>query len=198
MYNAHVKFEVNGLEEVLQALGALLESRRLFFRLVVAGGGSLLLLGLIDRPTADVDVVALDRNGEYTTAEPLPRELALAVADVALAYDLDAAWLNCGPTQLLDLGLPPGFKDRVTVRRFGGLEVILPGRQDLLAFKLYAAADQGTGSKHFRDLENLSPASAELLRAARWTTTHDRSDGFRGELILVLGALGVETNDAAF
>ncbi len=188
--------ELAGLEEALRSLGALLESRGHSYRVVVAGGGSLLLLGLVNRPTADLDILAFERGDNYGTAEPLPAELVRAVTDVALALDLDPAWMNNGPSQLLDLGLPPGFRERVTVRKFGGLDLLLPGREDLVAFKLYAAVDQGPRSKHFLDLQKLDPTEAELLSAARWTTTQDPSAGFRRELLATLHLLGLEAHDA--
>jgi len=41
-----------------------------------------------------------------------------------------------------------------------------------------------------------APTAEELLAAARWTTSHDPSAGFRGQLLLALAKLGVD--DAAF
>ena len=46
------------LEESLAVLGESLAERGVTFEIVAVGGGSLLLLGLISRPTADLDVVA--------------------------------------------------------------------------------------------------------------------------------------------
>ncbi|MCZ7589171.1 MAG: hypothetical protein M5U27_10030 [Gaiella sp.] len=51
--------------------------------------------------------------------------------------------------------------------------------------------DQGAG-KHEADLRNLNPTREELLAAARWTRTHDPSEGFRGQLLAALAYLGVE------
>lgn len=76
------------------------------------------------------------------------------------------------------------------------LEVHLPGREDLVCFKLYASVDQGERSKHFADLRALTPTPAQLLKAARWTRTHDQSPAFLGELRHILGLLGVEVTDA--
>jgi hypothetical protein len=104
-------------------------------------------------------------------------------------------WLNPGPTDLLDLGLPKGFADRTEVRRYGALTVRFAAREDQIAFKLYAAVDQGPDSKHFDDLRKLSPTPDELLAAARWTRTHDPSEGFRSMLHQALRALGVEPSD---
>jgi hypothetical protein len=50
--------------------------------------------------------------------------------------------------------------------------------------------DQGAG-RHEADLRALDPTADELLAAARWTRTHDPSDGFRQELIAALAHLGV-------
>ncbi|MES2643419.1 MAG: DUF6036 family nucleotidyltransferase [Myxococcota bacterium] len=46
------------LQEALETLGALLASRGQHYDIVVIGGGALLLLGLIDRPTRDLDIVS--------------------------------------------------------------------------------------------------------------------------------------------
>lgn len=97
---------------------------------------------------------------------------------------------------MIDFGLPGGLEDRVTVRRYGTLEVHVPAREDLICFKLYAAVDQGERSRHFADLTGMTPTANELLRAARWTRTHDPSPGFLGELQRVLILLGVEARDA--
>ena len=100
-----------------------------------------------------------------------------------------------GP-ELLRLGLPEGFEDRVERRRYGGLTVQVAGRLDQICFKLYAAVDQGLESKHAADLRRLEPAPEELMNAARWTRTHDPSDGYREMLLRTLIALGVEADDA--
>lgn len=186
-------FEVEGLERALRSLGAVLESRALSYEVLVVGGSSLLLLGVIARPTADVDVA---ERGIYRKADPLPDPLVGAVADVGLALGLAPNWLNAGPASLMDFGLPDGFEERVTIRRFGGLAIHLAGRTDLICFKVYATVDQGPRSKHFGDLQDLGPTRDELLFAARWTLTHDISTGYRAELLETLAVLGAEVDDA--
>ncbi len=104
-------FEVEGLERALRSLGAVLESRALSYEVLGVGGSSLLLLGVITRPTADLDVVGLADGGTYRKADPLPDPLAGAVADVGLALDLAPDWLNVGPASLMDFELPKGFED---------------------------------------------------------------------------------------
>lgn len=60
------------------------------------GGSSLLLLGVIHRPTADVDVVGFASAFGYTKAVALPAFLAEAVADVGDALGLGQKWFNSG------------------------------------------------------------------------------------------------------
>ena len=105
-------------------------------------------------------------------------------------------WLDPGPTELLRFGLPEGFETRVDHRRYGGLTLQVAGRFDQICFKLYAAVDQGLESKHAADLRKLTPTRDELLTAARWSRTHDPSDGYRRELAALLTSLGVEVDDA--
>ncbi|MBA2447567.1 MAG: hypothetical protein H0V51_06025 [Chloroflexi bacterium] len=185
------------LERALETLGAVLEQRGLRFELVAIGGSSLLLLGLISRPTGDLDILALVEGGRYVRADPLPADLTEAVGDVGAALGLGNDWLNPGPTALLDLGLPAGFEQRVETRRYNGLVLHLASRFDQICFKLYGAVDQSLRSKHADDLRRLDPASDELFAAARWTRTHDPSEPFGRLLVMTLVGLGVENADAA-
>ena len=184
-------FNTERLEEALRVLGEVLTDRGLDHELVLIGGGSLLLLDHLERPTEDLDVVARVEGGAYVSAEPLPPQLKEAAAEVGELFALPPGWLNAGPASLLDLGLPEGFETRVSTRSYGSLTVHIAGRADQIAFKLYAATDQGPRSKHFADLKGLSPTSEELLWAARWARTHDPSEAFHDQLIQALEALGI-------
>jgi hypothetical protein len=157
-----------------------------------------LLLGLIERPTADLDVIGLANGDRYVKAESIPPSLADAVRDVGAALGLSETWLNNGPASPFDFGLPDGFERRVSIHRYGSLEVHVAGRFDLICFKLYAAVDHSGErvSKHLTDLRALDPSAEELLTAAVWTRTHDPSEGFKGELVKVLAIFGVEAADA--
>jgi hypothetical protein len=181
--------------ELLAALSEQLAARGNHYELVVVGGSGLLALGFIDRPTRDVDVVALWDAGSLRKAEPLPQELVDARNRVARDFGLPENWLNPGPAGLMDFGLPTGFLDRVQTQEFGaGLTVHFASRLDQIHFKLFALVDQGAG-KHEQDLRALTPTAAELVQAARWTRTHDPSDGFREMLERALRYFGVEDAD---
>jgi len=148
-------------------VGDLLADRGLSFEVYAVGGGSLLLLGLIDRPTKDLDLVAVVRGGVFSSAAPLPVALKQASVEVAALVGIDEDWLNAGPADLLRFGLPSGYEARMVTRRFGGLTVHLAGRFDQICFKLYAAVDQGPRSKHTADLRRLQPGRDEFMAAAR-------------------------------
>lgn len=188
--------ELERLEEALTTLGALLKERGEHISVLVIGGGSLLLLGLIERPTADIDVVGYPSGVGYVKADALPIFLLTAVREVGDALGLGHGWFNSAPAGLVDFGLPPGLADRVTFRKYGTLEVHLPALEDLVCFKLYAAVDLTERSKHFTDLQALAPSAEQLLQAARWTRTHDPSPGFLGELRRILALLNVEVSNA--
>ncbi len=178
------------LQDALRALGDVLTDRRRTYELVAVGGSSLMLLGLLERPTRDLDILALIESGHYVKARPLPEPLLEAVRDVGQALGLGDRWVNADPTDLLDFGLPEGFASRLETRRYGSLTLHLASRLDQVCFKLYAAVDQGPNSKHFQDLQRLSASPEELLVAAKWSLTHDLSERFRSDLIAALKALG--------
>jgi len=183
------------LEEALLTLGTVLHQRGVSFEAVAIGGSSLMLLGLIDRPTRDLDLAALVSHGAYVKADPLPPQLVEAAADVGNALGLSADWLNPGPTSIVDTGFPEGFASRVEVRHYGGLTLHIASRYDQIFLKLYAAADQSPGSKHADDLRRLQPSRDELAAAARWTMSQDPSEGFRHLLRNALLEVGAHVVD---
>jgi hypothetical protein len=184
------------VETILSALGEQLEDLLDEpVEILVCGGSALNVLGLVQRATEDVDVLAyVKRNkvGEVSLvkAEPLIDELAAAAKKVARDFNLPEKWLNPGPASALDFGLPNGLLERVITRKYARkLIVHYLGRYDQIHFKPYAAVDQGAG-KHLDDLLALRPTSDELGSAARWTMTHDVSEGFKQNLKGLLNHLG--------
>ena len=161
--------------------------------IVVCGGSALILAGLIPRTTRDVDVVALIRNGALCSPAPLPAELLKASAEVAEDLGLTKDWLNNGPSKddggLFQMGLPQGFSQRLHSSSYSPLlTVYFIDRLDQIFFKLYAAVDRG--GYHITDLMALQPSPDELEAAARWSMTHDVSDGFVQVLKMLLRKLG--------
>ncbi|MGH2751385.1 MAG: DUF6036 family nucleotidyltransferase [Actinomycetota bacterium] len=188
-------FDAHEGNRLLTALGEHLSALDAHLEIVVIGGAALLALGLVDRTTSDVDVLALDSAEGLKPARPLPSELVEARNRVARDFELEPDWLNPGPVDLLRFGLPDAFMERVETRSFGAaLTVHFAGRFDQIHFKLYALVDQGAG-RHEDDLRALKPTRDELLAGARWAVTHDPSEGFRRELLGVLEHLGVEDAD---
>src|SRR6266545_5553852 len=168
-------------EAMLAALGDQLRSRGTPVSIVVLGGAAMNLLGFVDRPTRDVDVLARadEATGTLHHPEPLPEALREAIAQVALDFDQPGDWMNTVVAHQWVTGLPPGLEQRVSWRDYGALRVGLVGRKDLIAFKLYAAADQtGPTSVHAKDLLALRPAPEELGEAAAWIRTQDTSVDF--------------------
>jgi len=182
-------------EEILQALGQQLQASDATYELVVIGGTAMQVLGFIQRPTRDVDVVGLLEGPSIVPADPLPEPLVDAAERVAIDFGLPANWLNAGPADLARQGLPEGFQVRWQTRSFGqNLTVHFAGRLDQIHLKLYAMVDQGSG-RHETDLRARDPTTEELRMAARWTRTHDPSPGFREVLLAVLKHLGVPDAD---
>jgi len=177
-----MKINLSGLEGALTVLGQLLADRGLHFEIVAIGGGGLLLLGLIDRSTKDLDLVALMKNRELISANPLPLLLIKAAEDVGKALDLGKDWLNIGPSSLMEMGLPSGFMQRLHIRKYKGLTLYLADRFDQICFKLYASVDQGPQSKHFADLIAIKPTTDELLQAKDWCLSQDVSPDFLKDL----------------
>jgi hypothetical protein len=182
-------------DRLLSALAEHLAAAGESFELVVIGGSALLALGAITRATTDIDVLALREDMRLIKADPLPPALVAARERVSRDFGVPVRWLNSGPADLIDLGLPTGFVERLQARTYGAaLTVQFASRLDQVHFKLYALADQGPG-KHEADLRALGPTRDELLQAARWARTHDPSEGFEQVLREALSHLGVENVD---
>jgi hypothetical protein len=178
-------------DQLLGAVGEQLALRGERYAIAVIGGSALIALGLVSRATRDVDVVAVLRDGKLVSAEPLPAGLLDAAEVVAADFGLPSGWLNVGPASLFDLGLPDGFLQRAEHRDYGeSLQVLFASRLDQIHFKLYAAVGQGAG-RHLADLQALTPNEDELIQAARWSETHDTSEGYRVMLANALTHLGV-------
>lgn len=169
---------------------------------VICGGTALALHGLIRRTTRDVDVLG-DRSSsgvEVAAVRRFPDPVVRAIQRVADAHpELQlkrSSWVNLGPRQLVDWGLPDGFETRLAFRRIGDrLALHLLARPDLVALKLFAAADD-LGERqdtHIADLHKLEPTAQEIESSIRWIARlPDQQSRIRPELKRIVEELGHE------
>lgn len=176
------------LKTALQAVGELLAVESEQVAIVVVGGATLNLLGIVRRGTSDVDVIARasrTASGDFRLerATPFPPSLERAIRTVARDFGLSVNWMNAMIEAQWVPGLPPGLAEDITWRNYGGgLDVGLVGRRTLIALKLFAAVDRGPLSVHLQDLVALSPTADEMERAAIWVRTQDAGPAWAGNV----------------
>ena len=143
---------------------------------LVCGGAALILQGLKTRTTRDVDILAAWNAQSLSVAcvDELEPEVQRCIDRVIAAHPelegLDRRWINLGPAKLARDGLPDGYETRLATVKFGDrLTLRLLGRHDLIALKLYAAADDmGPRQKiHMQDLKDLGARSSCALLQKR-------------------------------
>ena len=147
---------------------------------IVCGGAALALQGLQSRTTRDVDVLG-NWNAQNTEVACIGRfsdEVEACIRKVTANHPelggLGERWINLGPSRLARFGLPSGFEGRLRPVRFREkLTLYLLSRNDLLALKLYAAADDLSSRQdvHQQDLTALTPTFDELDKAVEWVRT---------------------------
>ncbi|HET6567326.1 MAG TPA: DUF6036 family nucleotidyltransferase, partial [Rhodothermales bacterium] len=158
----------NEIDTLLQAVGELLEAEDEHISIVIVGGASLNLLGLVPRTTQDVDVIARVQPTDDPGAsilvhpDPMPESLVRAIQTVARDFSLPSDWMNTEIAAQWLQGLPPTLPEDITWRTYGALRVGLAGRQTLITLKLFASADRGPTSVHYQDLVRLQPNDEEL------------------------------------
>ena len=191
-----------GVATALRAVGEILEAQGQRYAIIVVGGSALNLHGFVSRTTRDVDVMAFGEppdGGPFPRIvrppDPLPGPLLSAVRLVADRLALDEDWLNTVTALQWEQGLPEGFGDRVTWKDYGGLRVGLAGREDLISFKVYAAAeDTGPQSVHYQDLLAMNPSQEELSAAESWVRSQDPSPAFAQALEGVMASARADSS----
>ena len=116
---------IHKLNEALTLLGTRLELNKASpINIIVCGGSSLIITGLVSRTTRDVDVLGImhpsvDCKKNIEAADPLPEQLKKAAVQVSKDLGLDENWLNPGPADLVKYGLPDGFVERLQIKNQG-------------------------------------------------------------------------------
>ncbi|MDQ3518839.1 MAG: hypothetical protein M3466_10575 [Gemmatimonadota bacterium] len=181
------------IEDALRRVGELLAYGGHSYAIVILGGAALNLLGIVERPTTDVDILAFAsyEGGKsrllHEPPEPMPAWFREAIRSVARDLGLEQDWLNAGPAIQWRAGLPPSLPDRVQRRGYDSLHVGIVARYDLIFFKLFASADApGPLSVHYQDLLALRPTADELSSAEEWVRTQDAAPEFAGILAEVV------------
>lgn len=149
----------------IAAFDAFLAGQGEHYSAIVIGGTALALLGAINRPTRDCDV--LDPAIPPTVAAAARRfALQQRTSGDPLADD----WLNQGPATLAQV-LPTGWRARVVELYTGqALRLQTLGRTDLLASKLFALCDRGTD---LGDCLALRPGPGDLASLLPWLEQQD-------------------------
>jgi hypothetical protein len=153
------------MKDVLIGFGRFLEGRGLHFEATIIGGAALLVTGVIDRATRDVDCL-----------DPvIPEPIHSASVEFARTYTgpgapLQELWLNNGPRDLRD-DLPDGWRERREGIYDGpGIALHTLGRSDMLRAKLFAFCDRGQDEG---DCVALAPTAAELAECLQWVIERD-------------------------
>ena len=170
------------IEELLAAVGELLQPAGYSCSIVVVGGASMNLLGLLERTTKDVDVAARaeEKGGRriFVHPDPLPEPLQKAIATVARDFAISTEWMNTQVASQWTEDLPKFLFEEIEWRQYGALEVGVVGRRTLLTLKLHAAVDRDADSVHYQDLIALAPTDTELEEARNLVVTLDAGTEF--------------------
>jgi len=167
--------------------------------LVVCGGSALNVLGIAQRTTKDVDVLAIvdDAGGTLVIRKDqlFPPSFVDLVAHIGADIGLLPEWLNMGPKDVVaTYGFPPGMTRRLTRFEYGpSLTVYFIGRLDQVHLKVLAAADPKAQQQHMEDLkERIRPTSAEVHAAIDWLLDRSTSAWFRERLRYVATELNYD------
>jgi hypothetical protein len=148
------------MKAVIEQFDLYLDERGLVFEATIIGGAALIVLGIINRATKDLD--CLDPS--------IPDEIKQAAKDFSKPAGLDPDWLNNGQEALKD-DLPGAWRDRLQPLYIGSaLKLYTLGRIDLLRSKLFAYCDR---QQDFNDCIALNPSIEELDEIIPWLKERD-------------------------
>jgi hypothetical protein len=179
-------------EDMLSALGTVLEEQEIDpVDIVVCGAMALLLQGIIDRPTRDIDGLGLvvEENGSLVLKKPLmSNEFNAAVERVGSLFHEGKLWFSTAAITLYDdTELPADLVDRAQVKRYGTrLTIRLCSRQHLVCLKMWAAIVRG--EPDIGDLVDMKVSKEEAETAAVWCLEQD--SGVLPEILAVIKEVG--------
>ena len=144
-----------------------LASRGLFFEGTIIGGAALLVLGITERFTKDVDCLT----------PQIPEEIKKAseeFSEMKEELKIEKNWFNNGPSSLVNQ-LPQGWDKRLELIYDGkSLKLTTLGRPDLLKTKLFAFCDRT--EPDLSDLQKLKPSIEELSESISWVKDCDGNE----------------------
>jgi hypothetical protein len=179
-------------EIMLAALGKVLEEQDMdAVDLVICGAMVLLMRGVIDRPTRDIDGLGLvkEKDGTLVLTKPLlSKEFNAAVERVGNLYGEGKHWISTAAIILHeDTDLPHDIVEKAELRCFGkSLTVRLCSRQHMVSLKMWAAVDRG--EPDIGDLVEMQLSEEEARTAVDWCLEQDREK--LPEIVSVLGEIG--------
>jgi hypothetical protein len=152
--------------EVVKAFDEYLGKKGCTFQATIIGGSALLLMGVIERATQDVDCLS----------PKVPKNIKEISVEFARWYSsqhktpLQPDWLNNGPESLLR-DLPGHWQEHIQpIYQGKHLTFYTLGREDLLLAKLFAYCDR---QQDLQDCIALKPSLEELKKAYTWLVKRD-------------------------
>lgn len=116
------------IRALLHELGRRLQAAGAHGDVKLVGGAALILQGIGNRPTADIDASYAD-----------PHSIHAVVADMAADYDLAPDWLNTNASAFV-----PENATWVNIEQLDGLTIQAADTETLLAMKIAAERDKDT------------------------------------------------------
>lgn len=170
------------MKDIIKLFDSFLAERGLRFESVIIGGAALIVMGLGNRFTRDIDCL-----------DPvIPDAIKQAAQDFRAgnpSLRLWENWLNNGPISLAD-DLPEGWDERlVPIFEGKALTFRTLGRLDLLMTKLFALCDR---QQDLGDCVALSPTARELDACLGWLYERDGNPYWPDNVRLSLKKLAKE------
>lgn len=158
-----IRSKILNVESIVKSFDEFLAKNSLKFESIVIGGAALIIMGVIQRETVDID--CLDPK--------IPEEILNAAQEFRKSnpnLSLSESWINNGPDSLVK-DLPKGWRHRIVPLYNGNaITFYTLGRLDLLMTKLFAFCDRDID---LNDCLRLKPTVHELEQCFSWVVNQD-------------------------